>query len=359
MNRAPVRVCLAGWLQRQWTRTSWFTWLMAPFSWIAQALVARRPRAGTEPDAFRAPVPVVVIGNLYVGGTGKTPVVIEIANGLRALGLRPGVVSRGYGIEVGAAARVGQGELDPARFGDEPALIAHQTGCPVAVHPVRRLAIEALLKDHPDLDLILSDDGLQHRRLARDVEIVVQDRRGIGNGWMLPAGPLREPADRLSSVDAIITQLDPDQFLASANAANGSDTPLQVAMQLKPSRIRNLVSGESLSVREFLAYAHGMPIAAAAGIGVPARFFAMLRRTGIVPVTELPLRDHAEIDAATFAGVREPILLVTAKDAVKCAALADPRIWVVEASASFSVPDFPQWIARRLNQARRISRLDD
>ena len=153
---------------------------------------------------YRAPVPVVIVGNLYVGGTGKTPVVIALVKQLKALGWHPGLISRGYGAKLGPSARTGQGELNASIMGDEPALLAEQTGAWIGVHPNRQLACQALLKADPAIDIIVSDDGLQHLALARDVEIVVQDTRGVGNGWLLPAGPLREPAKRLKTVDVVI-----------------------------------------------------------------------------------------------------------------------------------------------------------
>lgn len=329
---------------------------MLPFSLVTRVLLAVRGLAGSGPGAFRAPVPVVVVGNLYVGGTGKTPVVMAIVEALAARGFKPGVVSRGYGIRVDADARFGQGILDARVFGDEPALIARQTGCPVAVHPRRRLAIQALLDARPQTDVIISDDGLQHRDLARDIEIIVQDERGTGNGHLLPAGPLREPAGRLRSVDAVVTQLGPDTAFPAMHPAPTDESPLQVAMQLRPVALRHILSGEILALPDFIARAGSQPLAAAAGIGVPARFFRSLRHAGLRPVTELALDDHANIDSSTFAGIRENLILVTAKDAVKCQQLNDDRLWAVDAQAVISVIDFAQWLERRLEQTRRKPR---
>lgn len=356
MISAQTRVRVSRWLHRQWRKTGWFALLLSPVSLIARALLSCRAPAGTGRGAYRAPVPVVVVGNLYVGGTGKTPVVMTIVQALTAHGLRPGVISRGYGVRIDAQARVGQGTLDADIFGDEPALIARQTGCAVAVHPRRRLAARALLMARPEIDVIVSDDGLQHQDLARDVEVIVQDDRGIGNGMVLPAGPLREPPSRLGTVDVVVTQVNPGEILATPRPAPAGVRPLQVAMQLRPLGVRHLQTGEVLSLADFAARFGAEPLAAAAGIGVPERFFRSLREAGLAPATELALEDHAAIDRTTFAALTERLILVTAKDAVKCQGLDDERIWAVDAQAVLSVIDFAQWLAQRVEHSRRKQR---
>ncbi|OZI48017.1 tetraacyldisaccharide 4'-kinase [Bordetella genomosp. 5] len=334
-------------LARHWARRGWLARLLQPLAAIAERVVAAKRAAYRDGrrTAWRAPVPVVVVGNIYVGGTGKTPVVIAVAEGLRALGWHPGVVSRGYGVKIEGEPRVGQGEVDPARFGDEPALIAARTGAPISVHPRRADAAAALLRTHPEVDVIVSDDGLQHLALARDLEIVVQDARGIGNGLMLPAGPLREPPSRLDEVDAIVTN-DATTPAPPATAA----TPRRVTMHLEPTRVTQLTTGDPRPLSAFAALPAAR-LAAVAGIGNPARFFATLAAAGVHPATTLGLPDHYAYTSSPFAGLSADTILITAKDAIKCAALTDPRLWVVEVGARFSDPGFLAWVDRRLRDA--------
>lgn len=298
-------------------KRGWTAWLLLPLSLLFGLLAAAR-RLGFRSGLLRSerlPVPVIVVGNLYVGGTGKTPLAIWLVKALQARGYRPGVVSRGYGRGADDVRLV---QADDALSGDEPRLIAARTGAPVAVGARRAKAGRCLLRAHPELNLIVADDGLQHLALARDVEIALVDERGRGNGWLLPAGPLREPWSRLEKVDAVVTR-DPAVELPAVRA---------FAMRLDGDRAVPLLGGEARALRDFA----GRRILAAAGIGQPARFFDLLRAHGLAP-RELPLPDHYDFTANPFAQAPEEIVMITEKDAVKCRTLGDSRIWVVPIEA--------------------------
>lgn len=337
--------CLRRLLERQWRQGGWLSTLLRPLAALTGLVVARKRNAyltGAR-AAWRAPVPVVVVGNIYVGGTGKTPVVIEVVRQLQARGWTPGVVSRGYGVDVGAAPRVGQGQLAAADYGDEPALIARATGTAIAVHPHRPRAVQALLRAHPGVDVVVSDDGLQHLALARDVEIVVQDERGVGNGRLLPAGPLREPAQRLADVDAIVTNAGRPR----AAAAPAAGAPRQLAMWLEPTHAQRVTDGATRTLADLAALPPAR-LAAAAGIGNPARFFQTLEQAGIRPAHTLALPDHYAYAQSPFTALDADLILVTAKDAIKCAALDDPRLWAVQVGTRLSDPDFGDWLSATL-----------
>jgi tetraacyldisaccharide 4'-kinase len=332
---------------RTWRKKGLVSAALLPLSWLAGAAVRRRRRRFAKNGSqYRSRLPVVVVGNIYVGGTGKTPVVIALVRALREKGWVPGVVSRGYGRTESAEPLAGRGGLDSARFGDEPALIAQATGAPVCVHRMRAAALRHLEQAYPDVNVVIADDGLQHLALARDIEIVVQDARGVGNGRLLPAGPLREPAGRLERVDYIITNLQPGEPQPPP-----FDVPArQVAMQLRPTRMRRLVSGADQSWESWLAQNGGAAVGALAGIGQPERFFGMLRSHGLRLARALPLPDHAALDAPALDLFGDYPILMTAKDAVKCAGIDDPRIWVVHADPVFSDAHWLDDVSRQLQR---------
>jgi len=266
-------------------------------------------------------VPVVVVGNITVGGSGKTPLVIYLAKALRARGHTPGIISRGYAASAAdSSPREVEPGSSPATHGDEPVLIRQRTGCPVFICPQRATAGRALLQAHPQADVIISDDGLQHLALARDFEIAVFDGRGSGNGYLLPAGPLREGTSRLKSVDAVVAQ----------GAAEIS--PGVLPMRLEFADFHNLANPAISCPSGLFAQRHGATVAAVAGIGNPARFFAQLRSLGLT-VLEHPFPDHHPYRAADLAAIDNQFILMTEKDALKCQAFGDARIWVAPVDA--------------------------
>ena len=344
---------LSPWLHQQWQQAGVLSWLLAPIAaLVGVMLTLRRGWYASQPGrAYRAPVPVLIVGNIYVGGTGKTPVVIALVQALQARGWRPGVISRGYGVKAGPQPRTGKGRVSAEQFGDEPALITQQTGAPVAVHPNRRLAVEALLRTYPDTNLIISDDGLQHLALARDIEIVVQDARGVGNGRLMPAGPLREPASRLARVDAVIThEATPSSAPDLAPPHKVTGAVRHARMRLQACGFRHLCDGEVLTADVFARRYTHRTLGAAAGIGVPERFFATLRQLGLKLDWTLPLPDHHAFSVSPFTNRHADAILITAKDAVKCQALNDDRLWVVDVTARLSDAGFNDWLSKRLQQ---------
>ncbi|MCE9657817.1 MAG: tetraacyldisaccharide 4'-kinase [Burkholderiales bacterium] len=321
-------------LQRIWAGRGAASTALLPLSWAYEAVIDVRRRLFREGAlaTHPLPVPVIVVGNLLVGGAGKTPAVIAICALLRREGRTPGIVSRGYGREESAVRAVGS-ESDAREVGDEPLLLARRTGAPVFVGSDRVAACHALLQAHPGVDVIVSDDGLQHLALGRDVEILVFDDRGAGNGRLLPAGPLRE---RLPS------QTRPDQLvLYNASAAS---TPLAGFLGHRAlSGVAALDAwwrGAPPSPTALEAL-RGKTVVAAAGLARPAPFFAMLREHGL-EVVELPLPDHHDFRALPWP-VTTGDVVISEKDAVKI----DPtqrfgsRIWV--ATLDFSPePAFEQ-----------------
>lgn len=311
---------LAGWLQRQWFEQRRLTpalWLLAPLLLPLNGLFvlgAAYKRRSTQ--AVRLPVPVIVVGNITVGGAGKTPLTIALALALRERGYRPGIVSRGYGGS-NSTPRAVAVDADPAEVGDEPLLLARHTGVPVWVGRDRAAAGQALLAAHPEVDVLLCDDGLQHYRLARDVELAVFDRRGAGNGWRLPLGPLREPLARLAEVDAVVS---------NGPVAAGLVAPVPLfEMHLRPGEFLSLADAAVHCPKEAF---FGKRLHAVAGIGDPQRFFNTLRGLGL-RFEAHPFPDHHAYSADDLDFGPDAVLLMTEKDAVKCSALTAAEIWVL------------------------------
>ena len=336
-------------LARAWQRRGPGLRALLPLAWLYGALTALRRRLyrGGLLRSYRAPVPVVVVGNVIAGGAGKTPVTIHLVQQLQALGWRPGVVSRGYG-------RAGDGSSpplhvlphsDPRQAGDEPLLIARATGAPVVVCSRRGDAVRALLRAHPGCDLVICDDGLQHLALARDLEVVVFNRQGVGNGWLLPAGPLREPWPR--ACDFALYAGEPPPGLAQSRAQSW---PVQ--RQLADHAVNR--QGEHIALAQLARQSTaGRPVHALAAIAYPDEFFAMLRARGLRLASAQALPDHDGFAGYRWSGrkIADAVLLCTEKDAAKLWAV-EPEALAVPLLTSID-PAFAQAVHARLLTLRR------
>jgi tetraacyldisaccharide 4'-kinase len=308
------------WLNRVWYERAAPPWWLVPLSLVYGAASSSRRllyAAGVR-GSVRLSCPVIVVGNLTVGGTGKTPLVCWLVGRLAALGFRPGVVTRGYGGSV-RSARVIDPSDDPGLVGDEPILLSRRTGVPVSVGRDRPAAARLLIA--AGCNVIVSDDGLQHYALARDCEVVVVDGdRRFGNGWVLPAGPLRERQSRLAAADAVVVNGGQLQGAEQLEGAFG--------MRLEASSAVAMVAERTSPLDAFA----GERVHAVAGIGHPQRFFNLLRAHGI-EVIDHPLPDHARIAPEDIRFADDRPVLMTEKDAVKCASAVDARHWYVPVSA--------------------------
>jgi tetraacyldisaccharide 4'-kinase len=313
------------WIESHWERVTPVSALLYPLSLLYGAVASIRRAAATP---ARLPVPVIVAGNLTVGGTGKTPLVLWLAEFLTSRGYTPGIVSRGYGGRGRAPRRV-LPESDPLACGDEAVLLARRSGCPVWAGADRVAAGEALLASQPACNIVLSDDGLQHYRLARDVEICVVDAaRGFGNGWLLPAGPLRETLTRLAGVDAVI--VNGDGSAPHPSIAHLPGNAARFAMTLEGREFRNLLNpGQAAGAEIF----RGKRVHAIAGIGNPQRFFSHLRALGLDFVAH-PFPDHHPFTAADLAYDGLEAVVMTEKDAVKCKSFATEMHWELAVDAA-------------------------
>ena len=329
-------------IERIWYGNNVLTVLLLPLSWVFGSVARRRRQTYLDQVAantiWRPPVPVIVVGNISVGGTGKTPVVIALLEYLQSLGYQPGVVARGYGAKPDTVPLLLQADTPASQCGDEPLLVHRRTGCPVVIDPDRPRAVRHLLQ-HCACDVIISDDGMQHYALYRDIELAVVDtERGLGNRHYLPAGPLREAPERLATVDAVL--LNGGGELAGVPDAFG--------FTLQATSCFQLTTGQRLQPE---ALGQQEPMHALAGIGNPARFFSTLTSLGfeIIP-HEFP--DH-------FAYARQDIdykdnknIIMTEKDAVKCVGIADDRHWYLAVNAVFGEA-FLSWLQQRLQAVSR------
>jgi len=324
---------LAERLESAWYGTARAPWWTGPLSWLYGGVIALRRllyRMGVL-RSVRLSTPVIVIGNLSVGGTGKTPLTIALAEGLRLRGYTPGVVSRGYGGTQKLPVLL-DASPDPALVGDEPCLI-RASGVPVAVGRDRPAAAKLLIE--AGCDVVIADDGLQHYALARDLEICVIDGvRRFGNGRLLPAGPLREPMSRLQKVDYRVCN-------------GGVVAPGDIPMELKGGTVRALVDDHTQPLADFA----GQAVHAVAAIGNPLRFFASLRAQGL-QVIEHPFPDHHAFVASDLSFNDGRPVLMTEKDAVKCRALAQPHWWSVPVRAMLPSAFFDD-VEARVQRAKR------
>ena len=317
-----------------WYRRGLLAWLLWPLSLLFRVAVffRRMLYAVRVLKSVHPGVPVIVVGNLTVGGSGKTPLVIWIAEFLRGEGWSPGIVSRGYGAALGAP-RAATVASAASEVGDEPILISRRSGCPVWVGP-DRVQVAALLRSaHKDVDVLVLDDGLQHYAIRRDLEIAVADARGLGNGFLLPAGPLREPQSRLRSVDAVVSH---------GSAIKG------YSMKLEGSQVHRMTDARERRVLESFA---GQKVHAVAGIGDPNRFFLHLAGAGI-KVLPHPFPDHHAFAPRDLEFGDELPVMLTEKDAVKLRSAARPHWWVLPVSAKLD-PAFGDWLAGKLDEWRR------
>ncbi|WP_338847840.1 tetraacyldisaccharide 4'-kinase [Massilia sp. W12] len=321
---ADMQGRVSRYLQAGWRSHNWLSRSLLPLSSL-YSLISSVRRRRLQARAARLPRPLAVVGNIYLGGAGKTPFVIWLVRQWQAQGVRVGVISRGYGRR-GDEVREVHADSRPEDCGDEPLLLKRALACPLFVARQRYQAGLALLAAYPEVEILIADDGLQHYALARDVEIVLCDTRGVGNGALLPAGPLREGPERARDFTVFNAGV-------SGQAAPADAPQPCFTMRLQAGLCWRLQAPQETAGLDALRQRHaGAPVLAAAGIGEPARFFALLAQHGL-PAATLALPDHYDFAQNPFAASDAQLILITEKDAVKCATHAsmreDGRIWVV------------------------------
>lgn len=318
-----------------WSRRGAVAWLLWPASLVFGVVVSTR-RMLFKMRILKSShpgIPVIVVGNITAGGSGKTPLVIWIAEFLRSKGWSPAIVSRGYGAaETAPRAATIASRAD--EVGDEPILLSRRGGCPVWVGVDRIEVIRMLRAKHDEVDILILDDGLQHYRVRRDVEIAVLDSRGVGNGFLQPAGPLREPVWRLGTVDAVV--------------ANGFDRPGWFGMRLEGDTFHRMTDANDRRPARSFA---GQKVHAVAGIGDPNRFFLHLVKLGLKPVPH-PFPDHHPFTPEDLEFEPGATVVMTEKDAVKLRHVARPDWWVLPVTARLD-PKFGDWLLGTVNEWRR------
>ncbi|APP03988.1 tetraacyldisaccharide 4'-kinase [Vibrio harveyi] len=325
-------------IEKIWFENHPLKYLLWPLLWPLSLLFGaiskskRQQYQSGKKQAYKAPVPVVVVGNITAGGNGKTPVVVWLVEQLQQLGFKPGVVSRGYGAKAPQYPLLLDDSTPAKHCGDEPKLIYRRTGAPVAVDPVRVNAVKALLE--VGVDIIVTDDGLQHYALERDIEFVIVDgNRRFGNESLIPLGPLREGVERLSNVDFIITN-------------GGQAQQNEMPMSLAPSKAVNLKTKQQVEVSEL------QDLVAFAGIGHPPRFFNTLNAMNADVKVTKGFADHQDFDQQELHALAQQgaNVIMTEKDAVKCDSYAQDNWWYLPVSAQFESND----AERILNRIKEV-----
>jgi tetraacyldisaccharide 4'-kinase len=339
-------------INKVWYGKSWFFIPLLPLTVVFALVAALRRllyRRGILASS-KISVPVIVVGNIAVGGAGKTPVTLWLANLFKSKGMNPAIISRGYGGKAASQPVHVTADSDAAEVGDEPVLLARRSGCPVYVDADRVRGAKSAVSN--GADVILSDDGLQHYRMQRDIEIAVVDgSRGFGNGFLLPAGPLREPVSRLDKADRILIQVAKDGSGLQVDTSKFADK--MSCFSLAGELLRRVSDARTREISDL----KGKSVHAVAGIANPDRFFEQLECYGI-QVHRHPKPDHARLSEADVSFDDDLDVIVTEKDAVKCKSFAHERLWYLPVSVSFENSEDLQWFDA-LHDKLRSSRTQD